>query len=137
MANSKTWKFTGCKWSSVPTYYDFDKKHEYPNFEVVAEQKFKINFNRPCSLAEAELYFLMKHPEWAIGFNCSNDNGDFSCNCVKGYWFQCGETPTDAEIIEKMIESAKTHIENDKAIAEGKKKWVEDPYTGDYILVDA
>ena len=78
----------GCKFASEPTYFDWDKDHNYPNFEIID----KVRIEREAdSLDEAYLWMLTNVPSYAFGSSIvSEDKKSFLLNPVKGFYATIG-----------------------------------------------
>lgn len=122
VAHLRTWKKV-----ENPTQF---RKYETKEEKVV---KFEAN-----SLSEAELYLYDNYPaHWLVGFSLWLDNKNFAMHAVPEYWMEIlGDKATPRNIVKELRKQALKKIADDEAIAKGLKKWVEDPYSGDYYLVD-
>lgn len=78
----------GCKFAETPTFYEWDREHRYPNFEIVD----KVEIEREAgSLDEAYKWMLENVPNYAIGCGVySEDKKSFLLNPVKGYYVCLG-----------------------------------------------
>ena len=121
-ATLRTWK----KAQNPTTFRKYEVKEE----KVVA---FEAE-----GLTEAELYLYDNYPaHWLVGFNLHMANNDFACHAVPEYWMAIlKDKATPRNIVDQLRKDAYQKLENDKAVAEGRKKWVEDPWSGDWHLVD-
>lgn len=121
-ATLRTWK----KAQNPTTFRKYEVKEE----KVVT---FEAN-----SLSEAELYLYDNYPaHWLVGFNLSMENKDFAMHAVPEYWMDIlKDQATPRNIVKELRKQTLKKIADDKAVEEGRKKWVEDPYSGDWYLVD-
>lgn len=122
IAHLRTWKKV-----ANPTQF---RKYEIKEEKIV---EFEAN-----SLPEAELYLYDNyHAYWLVGFSLQMENKDFAMHAVPEYWMDIlGDKATPRNIVAELKKYALKKIADDEAIAKGLKEWVEDPYSGDWYLVD-
>jgi len=117
------------------TWKKLENPTEFHKYGIKEEKIVKFEAN---SLPEAELYLYDNYPaHWLVGMNIWLDSQNFSMGAIPEYWMrELGEKATPRNIVAELRKHALKKIADDEAIAKGLKKWVEDPYSGDYYLVD-
>lgn len=87
----------GYKFADTPTFYDWDKEHKYPNFEIVDNVEIEREAD---SMDEAYKWMLENIPGYAIGCAVfSEDKKNFLLNPVKGYYACIGLPDVKQETI--------------------------------------
>lgn len=96
-------KVTGRRYCEAATYYDLDKKHDFPKYEKLAEVTYNIEAD---SVKAGERWLAENHPDMYMGGNVSCENGDFACLAVP-----CGEYGDgNYETIEARVAWVRKHI---------------------------
>lgn len=80
-------RVTGRRYSEEARFADWDSEKEFPEYDVVAEQTWKIEAQ---SLNDAEAWLAQNHPDMFMGSNISCENGDFAAMSVPGTFYGKG-----------------------------------------------
>ena len=113
----KTFKITGVKYSTEPTFYSWDNEQKYPHFEEIESKVFTEGTSFE-SLDHASLWLMNTHPEYWCGCHiteCSpapGKPGDFLCNADLSYYVSIYHT-TDIDTIvnneKQVLETLLSH----------------------------
>ena len=121
--------------ATLRTWKKAENPTQFHKYEVKEEKVVTFEAN---SLSEAELYLYDNYPaSWLVGFSLYMDDMNFAMHAVPEYWMEIlKEKATPRNIVIELRKQTLQKIADDEAVAKGLKEWVEDPWSGDWHLVD-